>query len=108
MSRIEGDAVPLLEGPQQVEHPSRAKTERGGLGCVGEQPLLGVQEVLGRVAGGAVLNEHGLTVRPAGDGRGGLVEQRIGFEPVPGELDRDLGMKGVFEHQVGSCLPILG
>ena len=68
------------------------------VGCVGEQPLLGVQEVLGRVAGGAVLDVRGLTVGPASDRGSGLVEQRIGFEPIRRELHRDLRLQSALEH----------
>jgi len=90
----------------------------GGVGVL-DEPLLGVEEVLGGVPGRAVLDQQVLPADPpvvvTGAGRGGDIggigdigdvgDLWLGLEAVRGELDRVVRVQRAVEDQPGGGLP---
>lgn len=105
--------MPLLERGEELGQAYCWNSVAGGLRGVVEQPLLGVEKVLGGVAGRAVLDQHALAVRP-------LCRDRMmtlcirghadtsGIEAVGSEAHRALGFQGQLDDMSGGDLPVTG
>jgi hypothetical protein len=82
---VEAYGVALIEGSEVVQDVVGCQRVGGGMVGVVEESLLGVEEVLGGVAGGAVLDEHVLSGRTP-DHRGRrLVQHRFEGDTVRSE-----------------------